>query len=163
MKVLVHGGSGGVGIAAIQLAVDAGMEVFATAGSPEGIELMKEQGAHHTYNHRENNYENQIQTDSKVCCYSRTAIAVILLILIYHIDFLSLLQDGVDMVIEMLANVNLETDMNLLRKNGAILVVGNRGTVEINPRGLMRKEADIRSVLFYFLFLITVLLSTLMN
>ena len=35
MKVLVHGGSGGVGIAAIQLAVDAGMEVFATAGSAE--------------------------------------------------------------------------------------------------------------------------------
>uniref|UniRef100_A0A7S4PBH3 Enoyl reductase (ER) domain-containing protein n=1 Tax=Paramoeba aestuarina TaxID=180227 RepID=A0A7S4PBH3_9EUKA len=119
LKVLIHGGSGGVGIAAIQLSVDAGFEVFATAGSEEGIELMKKQGAHHTYNHRENNYNKQIQTDSK---------------------------DGVDMIVEMLANVNLDTDINLLRRGGVVLVVGNRGTVEINPRGLMGREADIRGV-----------------
>jgi NADPH:quinone reductase len=81
---------------------------------------MKQQGAHYTYNHKDDpTYAQKILTDSV---------------------------DGVDMVIEMLANVNLETDIGLLRKNGIILVVGNRGVVNINPRGLMLREADVRGV-----------------
>ena len=54
----------------------------------------------------------------------------------------------------MLANVNLDTDINLLRRNGVILVVGNRGTIEINPRGLMGREAEIRSGKFSFCFVL---------
>jgi NADPH:quinone reductase-like Zn-dependent oxidoreductase len=59
-RVLVHGGSGGVGLAAIQLARAGGMEVLATAGSDEGLKLMSEQGAHHTFNHRTEGYMNKV-------------------------------------------------------------------------------------------------------
>jgi NADPH2:quinone reductase len=45
--VLVHGGSGGVGTAAVQLARAAGMTVIATGGSEQGRRSVIEQGAHH--------------------------------------------------------------------------------------------------------------------
>ena len=49
--VLVHGASGGVGTAAVQLARAAGMTVIGTAGSEDGMKLVKDQGAHHVLNH----------------------------------------------------------------------------------------------------------------
>ena len=49
--VLVHGASGGVGTAAVQLARAAGMMVIGTAGTEAGLKLVKEQGAHHAVNH----------------------------------------------------------------------------------------------------------------
>lgn len=56
----MHGGSGGVGLATIQLARAGGMEVLATAGSDEGLKLMSEQGAHHTFNHRTEGYMSKV-------------------------------------------------------------------------------------------------------
>lgn len=44
--LLVHGASGGVGIAAVQFACAAGMKVIGTAGSDEGLQLVKKEGAH---------------------------------------------------------------------------------------------------------------------
>ncbi len=49
--VLVHGASGGVGIAAVQLARAAGMTVIGTAGTDSGRQLVLEQGAHHALDH----------------------------------------------------------------------------------------------------------------
>ena len=44
----------------------------------------------------------------------------------------------------MLANVNLNNDLLLLKSNvGRVIVVGNRGTIDINPRLLMIKETNI--------------------
>jgi NADPH:quinone reductase len=118
--IFVHGASGGVGTAAVQLARAAGMIVIGTAGSEEGIKLVREQGAHHVLNHSQEGYLNELKklTDDR----------------------------GVDVIIELLANKNLANDLNVLAKKGRVAVIGNRGTIEINPRDAMAREADIRGV-----------------
>jgi NADPH:quinone reductase len=50
---------------------------------------------------------------------------------------------GVDVIVEMLANVNLDRDLDLLAIRGRIVVVGNRGRTEIDPRKIMAKDATI--------------------
>ena len=118
--VLVHGASGGVGTAAVQLARAAGMVVIGTAGSDEGLKLVKEQGAHHALNHSAEGYLDEVTklTNGR----------------------------GVDVILEMLANKNLARDLTLLAKKGRVAVIGNRGTIEIDPRDTMSREADIRGV-----------------
>jgi NADPH2:quinone reductase len=118
--VLVHGASGGVGTAAVQLARAAGMIVVGTAGSEVGIKLVKEQGAHHGLHHSADGYLDELMklTDGK----------------------------GVDVIIELLANKNLGRDLTVLAKKGRVAVIGSRGAVEINPRDAMGREADIRGV-----------------
>ena len=115
--VLVHGGSGGVGIASVQLARAHGMQVIATAGTAEGAAIVKAQGAHHVLNHREAGYLQQIPTMTG--------------------------GHGVDVVLEMLANVNLDHDLDVLAPGGRVVVIGNRGRVEIDPRKAMGKDGAI--------------------
>ena len=50
---------------------------------------------------------------------------------------------GVDIVLEMLANVNLQEDLGIIAMRGRIVIIGNRGTVEINGRYAMNKDAAI--------------------
>jgi|TARA_B100000795_G_C22724808_1_gene408990 NADPH:quinone reductase len=57
------------------------------------------------------------------------------------------INNGVDVVLEMLANVNLNEDLKILTRGGKIAIIGNRGNVEINPRLLMQKESSIMGVL----------------
>ena len=115
--LLVHGASGGVGIAAVQLARAVGMRVVGTAGSEEGRELVLKVGAHAVLDHREANHLAQI---SELTCGL-----------------------GLDIVLEMLANVNLGDDLGVLAKGGRVVVVGSRGRVEIDPRDAMGPEAVI--------------------
>jgi NADPH2:quinone reductase len=51
---------------------------------------------------------------------------------------------GVDVVLEMIANVNLATDLRLLAQYGRVIVIGNRGEITINPRELMSRRASVR-------------------
>jgi len=118
--VLVHGASGGVGTAAVQLAGAAGMFVIGTAGSKEGMELVKQQGAHHALNHASEGYLDELKKLSD--------------------------ERGVDVIIELLANKNLAKDLTALAKKGRVAVIGSRGTIEINPRDAMSREGDIRGV-----------------
>ncbi len=118
--VLVHGASGGVGTAAVQLARAAGMIVIGTAGSEVGIKLVKEQGAHHGLHHASDGYLDEVMTLTS--------------------------GKGVDVIIELLANKNLGRDLTVLAKKGRVAVIGSRGVVEINPRDAMGREADIRGV-----------------
>jgi NADPH2:quinone reductase len=115
--VLIHGGSGAVGNAAVQLARAAGLTVIATAGSAKGLSLVSELGAHHAIDHSKPDYKTAI-----------TAAAG---------------GRGPDVVIEMLANVNLATDAELLAPRGRIVVVGSRGALEFMPRLLMAREATV--------------------
>ena len=115
--VLVHGGSGGVGIAAIQLARAAGLRVLATAGTPRGLDLVREQGAHAAFDHTAGGY--------LVAIMEATG------------------GRGVNVIIEMLANVNLDKDLGLLARHGRVVVVGNRGRIEIDARQTMAKDAAI--------------------
>jgi NADPH2:quinone reductase len=119
--VLVHGASGGVGIGAVQMARALGMVVVGTAGTAEGRRLVAEQGANHVLDHTRPGYLEEILplTDGR----------------------------GPDLILEMLANVNLQMDLEAIALGGRIVVVGNRGRVEINPRLAMNKNADIRGMM----------------
>lgn len=121
--VLVHGATGGVGLAATQLASAAGLHVLGTGGSEQGRELVAAQGADHVLDHHAKDYAAQIMdlTGGR----------------------------GVDVIVEMLANVNLARDLELLAPGGRVAVVGNRGTVEINPRDAMAREAAILGVMLW--------------
>lgn len=118
---LVHGASGGVGIAAVQFAVAAGLRVIGTAGTDRGRQLVLEQGAVHALDHKSQNYLDQLMqlTGGR----------------------------GVDLILEMLANVNLGRDLMVLARGGCVVVIGSRGTVQINPRDLMRTEGAILGLL----------------
>ncbi len=122
-SVLVHGGSGGVGTAAIQLANAAGLVVLATAGTDRGLAHLTTQGANHAFNHRAADYLDQIMAATG--------------------------NRGVDIVLEMLANVNLNRDLGLLARRGRVIVIGNRGTIEIDPRQTMSKDTDIRGMTLF--------------
>lgn len=115
--VLVHGASGGVGIAGVQLARAAGMKVIGTGGTDRGRELVKEQGAHHVLDHRAPDYFDHLKSLTS--------------------------GRGVDVILEMLANVNLAKDLTALAQAGRVVVIGNRGTIEINPRDAMGRDAAI--------------------
>jgi NADPH2:quinone reductase len=118
--VLIHGASGGVGSAAVQMARAGGMTVIGTAGNEDGMKLVKEQGAHHVLNHSSADYLDELMklTDGR----------------------------GADVIVELLANKNLGKDLTVLAKKGRVAVIGSRGTVEIDPRNTMSREADIRGV-----------------
>lgn len=116
--VLVHGASGGVGTATLQLARAAGLTVFGTAGTAKGLELATREGAHRVFDHTKAGYTDQIMQATE--------------------------GRGVDIIVEMLANVNLPADMKMLATNGRIIVVGNRGEVTINARELMTRRAAVR-------------------
>jgi NADPH:quinone reductase len=118
--VLVHGASGGVGIAALQIAHAMGLKVLGTAGTPKGLELAKREGAHQVFDHSKAGYQAEILQATG--------------------------NRGVDIVLEMLANVNLSHDTKLLANNGRVIVIGSRGEVTINPRELMARRASIRGL-----------------
>jgi len=116
--VLVHGASGGVGSAAVQMARAMGLAVFGTAGTSRGIELVKREGAHQAFEHGKAGYADEIMKATG--------------------------GRGVDIILEMLANVNLATDLKLLAVNGRVIIIGNRGEITINPRDLMARRASAR-------------------
>jgi len=117
--VLIHGASGGVGVAALQLGRALGLKIIATAGTPRGLDLIHREGAHHAFDHRKPGYPEEILGVTG--------------------------GQGVDLILEMLANVNLATDLKLLAMRGRVIVIGSRGEITINPRELMTRRAAIRA------------------
>jgi len=116
--VLVHGASGGVGTAAVQIARAEGLTVFGTAGTDKGLDLIKREGAHQAFNHTKAGYTDEIMKATG--------------------------GRGVDIVLEMLANVNLAADLKMLATHGRVIIIGNRGEITINPRDLMARRASAR-------------------
>lgn len=115
--VLIHGASGGVGTAAIQWAKNAGLKIIGTASSEDGKNLVKQQGADFVFDHSQENYLDEIKeaTGGK----------------------------GVDIILEMLANENLVKDFEVLKMFGRIVIIGNRGSLDFNPRLTMGKDASL--------------------
>jgi len=115
--VLVHGASGGVGVAAVQIARAAGLTVIGTAGTDRGRALVLEQGAHHALDHGNAAYRDEVKrlTNGR----------------------------GPDVIIEMLANVNLNHDLSTVAQRGRIVIVGSRGDVQISPRLIMAQNVII--------------------
>jgi NADPH2:quinone reductase len=117
--VLVHGASGGVGNAAVQIGRSMGLTILGAAGTPAGLEIVKREGAHEVFDHRQAGYLEEILKATG--------------------------NRGVDIILEMLANINLAHDTKLLAKNGRVIVIGNRGEATINARELMARRASIRA------------------
>jgi NADPH:quinone reductase len=96
------------------------LRVFGTAGSDEGLKLAREQGAHEVFDHRAPDHFEQIMKATG--------------------------GRGVDVIVELLANVNLAKDLTILAKGGRVAVIGSRGRVEIDPRDTMQRDVDIRGL-----------------
>jgi NADPH:quinone reductase len=96
-----------------------GLTILGTAGTEKGLDLAKREGAHHVFNHRSAGYTDAIlkTTDGR----------------------------GVDLILEMLANVNLAADLKLLATNGRVIIIGSRGDATITPRDLMQRRASARA------------------
>jgi NADPH:quinone reductase len=116
--VLVHGASGGVGTATVQIARAAGLTVFGTASSAKGLDMVAREGAHQVFDHSKPRYTEQIM--------QATA------------------GRGVDIIVEMAAHLNLAADLKMLAINGRVIIVGNRGEITINPRDFMARRASAR-------------------
>ncbi len=115
--ILVHGGTGGVGIAAVQLAKNAGMTVIATGGTERGRALLSAQGTGYVLDHRDEGYIAKVKEITS--------------------------GRGADVILEMLANENLANDTSVIARNGRIIVIGNRGKIQIDPRTLMANDVTV--------------------
>ena len=104
LTVLVHGGAGAVGNAAIQLAAWAGAKVVTTVSSLEKAELAKAAGAHHIVNYREGDPAAAIR---------------------------EIAPDGVDQIVEVAPAVNNELDLAVIAKRGTIAIYANNGGDEL--------------------------------
>jgi NADPH2:quinone reductase len=118
--VLIHGATGSVGTAAVQMAAAHGCIIIGTGGSDRGRTLVLEQGAHHVLDHHDASYVQKLMDITA--------------------------GRGVDLILEMLANVNLGKDLTMLAKYGRVVVIGSRGKVEIDPRDTMGRDADVRGM-----------------
>jgi NADPH2:quinone reductase len=94
--------------------------VIGTGGTDEGRLLVRQQGAHHVLDHGAADFTDQLMTITGA--------------------------KGVDLILEMAAHINLDKDLTLLAKNGRVVVVGNRGRIEIDARQTMARDADIRGM-----------------
>jgi NADPH2:quinone reductase len=115
--VFIHGASGAVGTASIQLARAHGLTVIGSAGTDRGKALVREQGANHVLDHGQKGYLEELRELTG--------------------------GNGPELILEMLANVNLASDLTAVARHGRIVVIGNRGTIEINPRDAMTRDADV--------------------
>ncbi|MGD0230410.1 MAG: NADPH:quinone reductase [Syntrophorhabdales bacterium] len=121
--LFVHGADGGVGMAAVQFARARGITTIASAGSEEGAAMLAKLGAHHVVSHRDARHMDQVLSLTN--------------------------RRGVDVILEMLANVNLGHDLKVLARGGRVVVIGSRGTVEIDPRDTMGREAAILGMMVF--------------
>lgn len=121
--VLIHGASGGVGVAGVQLARAAGLTVIGTGGTERGRDMVAAQGAHHVLDHRAPGYLDELKKLTK--------------------------GRGVDVILEMLANVNLAKDLTALAVKGRVVVIGNRGNIEVNPRDIMARDAAVLGMVLW--------------
>lgn len=121
--VLVHGASGGVGVAAVQFARINGLTVIGTAGTDKGMECVKKAGAHFVFNHHQTDYMKQIVEVTN--------------------------RAGPDLIFENAAHINLGKDLEILAPFGRVIVVGSRGPIEVNPRDTMRNESSVIGVMLF--------------
>jgi len=121
--VLVHGATGGVGIAALQIAHGAGLKIFGTGSTAKGRELVLQQGAERVFDHAAPAHMDEVLSATE--------------------------GRGVDIILETLANINLGRDLKILAPRGRVVVIGSRGAVEIDPRDTMSRDAAILGMLLW--------------
>jgi putative PIG3 family NAD(P)H quinone oxidoreductase len=97
-KLLVHGGAGGIGTMAIQLAARAGAQVFATAGSPAKLDLCRELGAHTAIDYREEDFVEVVKAAG-----------------------------GADVVLDNMGATYLARNLSALNPDGRLVIIGMQG------------------------------------
>ncbi|KSU65788.1 NAD(P)H-quinone oxidoreductase [Arthrobacter sp. NIO-1057] len=117
--ILIHGGAGGIGSMAIQLAKAAGARVLVTASSPEKLEYCLSLGADAGINYREDDFETRVKelTDGQ----------------------------GVDLILDVIGAKYLERNIRALAEEGRMVVIGLQGgtKAELNLGVLLSKRARI--------------------
>ena len=114
-SLLVHGGAGGIGTMAIQLAKAYGARVLTTCGSPEKAELCRSLGADVTIDYREQDFVEEVGPD------------------------------GVDVILDNMGAKYLERNVRALATAGRLVVIGMQGGVraELDLSVLLRKRAAV--------------------
>jgi len=115
--VLIHGASGGVGTAAVQIARTAGIRVIGTAGTEQGRRLVSALGANFVLDHTDPGHMRKVLelTEGR----------------------------GADVILEFLANINLSGDIETMAAGGRVVVVGSRGKIEIDPGLMMGNDGSV--------------------
>ncbi|MEM7051586.1 MAG: NADPH:quinone reductase [Acidobacteriota bacterium] len=116
--VFVHGASGSVGLAAVQIACARGLDVLGSAGTPEGLDLVRDAGASQAFDHTAEGYLAAVRQATG--------------------------GDGPDLILEMAAHLNLDRDLELAAPGGRIVIIGSRGRVEVDPRAALSKDLTVR-------------------
>ena len=109
---LVHGGSSGIGLAAIQLALLRGARVFATAGSDEKCKACEQAGAERAINYRNENFEEVLSPD------------------------------GVDVILDMVAGDYVTKNLRILRPEGRLVFINSMAgsRAELDVRQIMSRR-----------------------
>ena len=117
-RFLVHGGAGGIGTMAIQLAARAGAQVFATAGSPEKLALCRELGAHTAISYRDEDFVEVLKAAG-----------------------------GADVVLDNMGAKYLARNVDALAPEGRLVVIGLQGgtRAEIDLGRLLMKRASVHA------------------
>ena len=121
-RLLIHSGAGGVGMAAVQLGLKEGAEIFATAGDPLKRTFLKRLGVHHVFDSRSPEFAAEIMDVTG--------------------------GEGVDLVLNSLAGEMIQKSLSCLRDGGRFLEIGKRDIIENNRISLrpFRKELLYASI-----------------
>ena len=115
-RFLVHGGAGGIGTMAIQLAAARGAEVFATAGSPEKLELCRSLGASRAIDYREEDFVEVLSEAG-----------------------------GADVILDNMGAKYLQRNVDALATEGRLVIIGMQGGSkgELDINALLRKRSSV--------------------
>ncbi|KAK8805845.1 hypothetical protein WA158_002501 [Blastocystis sp. Blastoise] len=120
--VFIHGGTGGVGTALIQICYHHKCKVVTSTSNPDNVDKLLKLGANQVVFHNEEGYMDKVKTITK---------------------------SGPTHIFEMLANKNLSSDLKILGKGGKVAIIGNRGEVTMNPRDLMVADGQIYGIMLF--------------
>lgn len=116
-RILIHAAAGGVGLAAIQIAQQAGAEIFATAGSKEKRDYLKSLGVNHIMDSRSLDFADQVMelTNGK----------------------------GVDIVLNSLAGEAISKSLSILGHHGRFIEIGKRDIYQNSKLGLRSFKQNV--------------------
>lgn len=116
-RLLVHGGSSGIGTTAIQMASQLGARVFATAGSKEKCDACLALGAERAVNYREEDFVEALKEPT----------------------------GGMDVILDMVAGDYVQKNLSLLRPEGRLVHIAFLGghKVELNLMPTMLKRLSV--------------------
>lgn len=115
-RVLIHAAAGGVGMAAVQLAQQAGADIYATAGSEAKRAVLRAAGIRHVYDSRSTDFADEIMRDTEGA--------------------------GVDLVLNSLTGDAIGASISVLASNGRFMEIGMAGIWEADRFRDARPDAE---------------------